>query len=242
MTQKDMTKETNIRKGFEGSGIFPFNPSRVTLKIPTVQEENTRQFDASLLEFLQRNRRLQLMKTGKNSKLTVVPGKSISTEEAEELDTPECLQLKIVIDSKPYKNPNKNKKPNNYVQYNYKKASPENITVLRDIDTQMNKRKRRQASTSRRPSSKIKRRKDKKFVHHSDSSLTSETSFLAADDSDYESFDNYIASCLQEQEEQENICPFELSDINFYVEDYLGLQENSWIIVKFASKKVLNTL
>lgn len=80
-----MTKKTNICKGFKGSGIFPFNPSRVTLKIPTVQEENTRKFDASLLEFLQRNRRSQPMKTGQNTKLTVVPGKSISTEEAEEL-------------------------------------------------------------------------------------------------------------------------------------------------------------
>ncbi|CAG4951269.1 unnamed protein product [Parnassius apollo] len=36
--------------------------------------------------FLQRNRRSQLMKTGKNSKLTVVPGKSISTEGTEEFD------------------------------------------------------------------------------------------------------------------------------------------------------------
>ncbi|CAH2101609.1 unnamed protein product [Euphydryas editha] len=83
MTKIDMTKETNIRKGFEGSGIFPFNPSRVTLKIPTLQEENTRKFDVSLLEFLQRNRRSQPMKTGQNSKQQ--PGKSISTEEAEEL-------------------------------------------------------------------------------------------------------------------------------------------------------------
>ncbi|CAG5049015.1 unnamed protein product [Parnassius apollo] len=83
MTKIDITKESNIRKGFEESGIFPFNASRVT--IPTLREENTSQFDASLLEFLQQNRRLQLMKTDKNSKLTVVPGKSISTEEAEEL-------------------------------------------------------------------------------------------------------------------------------------------------------------
>lgn len=62
-----MTRETNICKGFEESGIFPFNPSRVILKIPTIQEENTRHFDVSL-EFLQRNRRSQPIKTGQNSK------------------------------------------------------------------------------------------------------------------------------------------------------------------------------
>ncbi|CAG5047276.1 unnamed protein product [Parnassius apollo] len=356
MTKIDMTKETNIRKGFEGSGIFPFNPSRVTLKIPTLREENTGQFDASLLEFLQQNRQSQPMKTGKNSKLTVVPGKSISTEEAEELakakkvkkhtrttkqkekkdvplpgpsklttvkkkikytetkslgsndtyeldatfednlaqlhcswlmlqnpeslcrlcisainiylhplvagsnnfehclknlpknskmntsfceDTPECVQLKIGNDPDPMKmkNPNKNKKPKVIIMSNIviKEASPEKKVVLRDINTEMNKGKRH-ASTSRGPSSKIKR-KEKKIVYHSDSSLTSETSFQAADDSDYENFDDYIASCLQEQEEQENICPFGLSDIDFYVENSLGLQENCWIIAKFASKK-----
>ncbi|CAB3231145.1 unnamed protein product [Arctia plantaginis] len=362
MTKIDMTKETNICKGFEGSGIFSFNPSRVMLKIPTVQEENTQQFDVSLLEFLQRNRRSQPMKTGLNSKLTVVPGKSISTEEAEELakakkmkkdtkitkkrekndsmgtkpgpskittvkkkikyaetqnpglidtyeldkgatleenstqlhssssklknpenlrrlcitainiylhplavdsneivhclknlpkkskmntpfyeDAPECLQPKGV-NPEQFKNPNQNKKPKIIITSNIviKEASPEKGIVLRDITkTQINKRKRRQAGTSQRQSFTIK--KKKKLIYQSDSSLTSETSFHAADDSDYENFDNYIASCLQEQEEQENIeqenrCPFGLSDINFH-EEGPRLQENSWIIAKFASKK-----
>lgn len=53
MTKIDMTKANNICKGFEESGIFPLNPLRVINKIPTVQEENIGQFDASLLEFLQ---------------------------------------------------------------------------------------------------------------------------------------------------------------------------------------------
>ncbi|XP_072949784.1 uncharacterized protein [Epargyreus clarus] len=77
--------ETNICKGFEGSGIYPFNPSRVLVKIPAIKEENARQFDASLLEYLQRNRRSEPIKTGQNNKLAVVPDRSISTEEAEEL-------------------------------------------------------------------------------------------------------------------------------------------------------------
>ncbi|PZC76450.1 hypothetical protein B5X24_HaOG204541 [Helicoverpa armigera] len=369
MTKIDMTRETNICKGFEGSGIFPFNPSRVTLKMPTVQAENTLHFDVSLLEFLQRNRRSQPIKTGKNSKLTVVPGKSISTEEAEELakakkiktdtkktkqkekedsslpgpsktttvkrkiklaetqnlesidiyeldkgaitleddsaelhnsslmvknsenlsrlcinainvylqplvanhsnefvhclknlpknskmntpfceDAPECLQSKIVnelnTDPEPFENPHKNKKPKIIITSNIviKEATPEKRIVLRDIQTQINERKRRQTGTSHGQSSALKKKKKRVYVYDSDSSQTSETSFHAADDSDYENFDNYIASCLQEQEEQENNdqenrCPFGLSDIDFYVEDSPRLRENSWIIVKFASKK-----
>ncbi|XP_048481245.1 uncharacterized protein LOC119693967 [Plutella xylostella] len=85
MNKIEMTKENNIRKGFEGSGIFPFNPSKVTIKIPTVDEKNIHQFDSCLLEFLESNRQTRTLKTGHNSKLQVTPGKSISTEEAEEI-------------------------------------------------------------------------------------------------------------------------------------------------------------
>lgn len=159
---------------------------------------------------------------------------------------PECLQLKIadVPKNDPEllnHSPSKKKKSKIIITSNIviKEASPEN--VLRNIDTKINtQRKRTLASTSQEQPSKIKRKR--KRVYKSDSSLTSETSFHAADDSDYENFDNYIASCLQEQKEQdnfdqENICPFGLSDIDFYVEDSLEFKEDSWIIAKFASKK-----
>ncbi|XP_063824521.1 uncharacterized protein LOC135074144 [Ostrinia nubilalis] len=365
MTKIDMTKETNLRKGFEGCGIYPFNPSRVTKRLPTVQEEDIRQFDASLLEYLQRNRRSQPIKTGQNSRLTVTPGKSISTEEAEELakaklikknpkqkekkdtslpgpskiisvknkknkqtgkmhkktisqpisdnkidkcsqssglplmiknpnslsrlctnainiylqplasdsfkivhclkdlpkgsemnflfcdDTPECLQLntdsipkndlelqkKSSIKKKPSKIIITSKPSNIIITSNkvIKEASPENNMPLRDKDTQINTKKRRQANISQLQSSKNKRKR--KRVYDSESSSTSETSFRAADDSDCEDFDNYIQTYLQEQEDQENICPFGLSNIEFHEEDPLGFDKNSWVIVKFASKK-----
>ncbi|CAH0719077.1 unnamed protein product, partial [Brenthis ino] len=303
MARIDINKENNSRKGFEASGIFPFNPSRVTVKIPTVQNQESRQFDASLLEFLQRNRRSQPIKTGQNRKLTVIPGKSISTEEAEELttkaknlkndtkitkqienrdsnlpgpsnittmkkekvkhtktessglkrimpsrqlcigalniylqplaadlnefvpvqyliilpkksklntpfygDAPKCLQ-KIITDlpknnPEPCQNSPNKKTPKIIITSNIviKEASPEKRIVLRDIDTQINERKRKQTSTPKGQSSKMKRKK-KHIICNSDSSLSSNISFHAADDSDYGNFDNYIASCLQEQEE-----------------------------------------
>ncbi|XP_049876484.1 uncharacterized protein LOC126374068 [Pectinophora gossypiella] len=387
MTKINITKETNICKGFEGSGIYPFNPSRVMVKIPTVQEENTHQFDASLLKFLQQNRQSRPIKTGTLNKLTVVPGKSISTEEAEELakakkarkdakkdgkkakidankamkdakitnqkakidsnlpgpsktrtivreesikhaeiknseleksvpssidtyeldkendscihnnltqsqclpsvqnnsnslfglcviavntyllnsevilnnfvqrlkdvsknsetntpfynNTPNCLQMKIVAgpNNNPEPSEKSNQKPKIIITSNIviNAASAEKNNILREISTEINKRKRRKSTT--RKQSKICRKK--RHVYNSDSSLTSQISFDAADtdDSEYENFDSYIESCLQEQEEQENVCPFGLSDIEFYTQDCLGLQEGRWVIAKFASKK-----
>ncbi|CAH2101607.1 unnamed protein product [Euphydryas editha] len=137
-------------------------------------------------------------------------------------DIPEYLQPKIVnvlnSDPEPFKNLNKDKKPKIIVTSNIviEEASPEERIILSDIQTQINKRKRRRGGTSQEKSSIVK--KKKKLVYHSDSSLTSETSFHAADDSDYENFDEYIASCLQEQEEQDNIdqenrCPWGLRKI-----------------------------
>lgn len=83
MENIDMTKQSNLKSGFAAAVICPFNPSRVTKKIPEVTEEKKKIFVSSLLDFLKTNREAnKQIKNEKNTKFSIVAGKSVSTEDA----------------------------------------------------------------------------------------------------------------------------------------------------------------
>lgn len=93
----DMTNNTNLKSGFLAAGIYPFNPSKVIDKIPIATEKKKGQFDTALLNYLQASRQSKPLKSWRNEKIQIAPGKSISTEKAEK------ISKKFIIKVKPAK-------------------------------------------------------------------------------------------------------------------------------------------
>lgn len=60
------------------------------------------------------------------------------------------------------------------------------------------------------------------------------------DDSDYATFDDYIAATLQEEKENTDpSIPYGLSDIEYFLEDKEEFNTDSWILAKFITNKSL---
>lgn len=83
----------------------------------------------------------------------------------------------------------------------------------------------------------------KKYFRESSPETDLELSLLESDDSEYESFNEYINyTCLQDQTDKENLeshIPMGISDIEYFTGNAHDLKEGDWLIVKFATKKSL---
>lgn len=89
----------------------------------------------------------------------------------------------------------------------------------------------------------IKRKKSKSYSETS--TENSDTLSLSlTDNSEHETFDEYVETCLKQLEEKENLEPdnapvlFGLSDISYYSKNE-NLKKDNWVVVKFATKKSL---
>ncbi|XP_052738248.1 uncharacterized protein LOC128198204 [Bicyclus anynana] len=77
-----ISNENNLKSGFKAAGIFPFNASKVTQNIPEETGQMRQKFDHTLLEYLKASRESKPMLGGRNQKLKITPGKSVSGEDA----------------------------------------------------------------------------------------------------------------------------------------------------------------
>ncbi|XP_045505641.1 uncharacterized protein LOC123702030 [Colias croceus] len=107
--------------------------------------------------------------------------------------------------------------------------------VAKKVET--NKRKQESVNTGR----KVTKRKKLRPYYCETSSESDILSIANTDDSEYETFDEYLSTCLQEIEKEnfdpENSNPpFGLGDIRYFTND-VKLKEEDWVIVKFATKK-----
>lgn len=93
---------------------------------------------------------------------------------------------------------------------------------------------------SARGHTSVKKRKKRSYSTSSSSSADIELFTADSDNSDYE---NYIAECLREVEEEEKEfladIPFGLYDIEYFTENRGKIKVDDWIIVRFATKKSL---
>lgn len=79
MDDINMGKKENVVSGFKATGIYPFNPQKLLRKVPEYSDvEENYSVDKVLLEYLKETRRPNEMKRGKNKKLKVESGTSIS--------------------------------------------------------------------------------------------------------------------------------------------------------------------
>lgn len=65
-------------------------------------------------------------------------------------------------------------------------------------------------------------------------------SIAESDDSEYETLNDYIETCLKDQSEKENLepdIPIGISDIEYFTGNVNNLNEGDWLIAKFATKK-----
>ncbi|KAF9422068.1 hypothetical protein HW555_002089 [Spodoptera exigua] len=77
--------------------------------------------------------------------------------------------------------------------------------------------------------------KRKRLRSITETSSESDTIFLS-DESDCETFDEYLSTYLEQIENKENFEPENFSDISYYTSDVMIKQED-WVIVKFTTKK-----
>ncbi|XP_060804831.1 uncharacterized protein LOC132904249 [Amyelois transitella] len=95
MDEVNMTKKENVVSGFRATGIVPFNPQQVYKKIPEcLPDETIFSVDQTLLDYLKENRKPNEIKRGRNKKLNVQPGKSITTSELNQVETDNKKQKK----------------------------------------------------------------------------------------------------------------------------------------------------
>lgn len=79
MDDVNMGKKENLVSGFKAAGIYPFNPKKVLKKDPEYTDNETvYSVDKVLLEYLKESRKPKEIKRGRNKKLNVEPGMSIS--------------------------------------------------------------------------------------------------------------------------------------------------------------------
>lgn len=91
----ELNNNENLKSGFLAAGIYPLNPSKVTDKIPNTTEKKEEKFDTALLDFLQTSRQSKPLKSGKNQKYQITPGKSLSTEDAEKISIKKVKPAKV---------------------------------------------------------------------------------------------------------------------------------------------------
>lgn len=72
-------KTPNILSAFKSTGIHPFNPDKVINKLPDWRPQTEYSIDHALLQFLKENRAPDPMKKVRNKKLSVPPGKSVTS-------------------------------------------------------------------------------------------------------------------------------------------------------------------
>lgn len=79
-------KSQNILSGFKATGIHPFNPYEVYKKMPEYEDDGIKyDIDQVLLDYFKENKHPNPIKPRKNTKLNVLPGKSVSSTEIAEL-------------------------------------------------------------------------------------------------------------------------------------------------------------
>ncbi|CAG5041989.1 unnamed protein product [Parnassius apollo] len=118
-----------------------------------------------------------------------------------------------------------------------KKVGDENSNVVL-----YEKNKRKQENVTKGRKTKIAKRKKLRSYYCETSSESDIMSIANTDDSEYETFDEYVSTCLQEIDNKENCepenftAPFGFSDITYFTSD-VDLREEDWVVVKFATKK-----
>ncbi|XP_026724784.1 uncharacterized protein LOC113505893 isoform X2 [Trichoplusia ni] len=97
---------------------------------------------------------------------------------------------------------------------------------------------KKETNKAKQKKQKCKSMKQKKKYNSSESSFTSDTEISYADteDSEYETMDDIITS-QQEEENIEPSIPYGISDIKYLTEDDKKLENDSWILAKFTTKK-----
>lgn len=81
----EFNQSKNLRSGFKAAGIYPLNPREVLKRIPELEfsDSMTYQIDDSLLDYLKQSRAPNPIKTVRNKKIYVEPGKSVSVTDFE---------------------------------------------------------------------------------------------------------------------------------------------------------------
>ncbi|KAL0870945.1 hypothetical protein ABMA27_004770 [Loxostege sticticalis] len=106
----------------------------------------------------------------------------------------------------------------------------------------MNNKEKGKKYSKGKKSISVKRRQN--ISDSESSSVSADIEMITADDSDYETInDYYIAECLREQEEKENFesldTSFGLHDIEYFTENSEKIKKDDWIVARFATKKSL---
>lgn len=81
----ELHQSKNLRSGFKAAGIYPLNPREVLKRIPEFEfsDSMTYQIDESLLDYLKQSRAPNPIKTVRNKKIYIEPGKSVSVTDFE---------------------------------------------------------------------------------------------------------------------------------------------------------------
>lgn len=87
----EIRQSKNLRSGFKAAGIYPLNPREVLKRIPEFQFPDSTAYpiDESLLDYLKQSRAPNPIKTVRNKKVYIEPGKSVSVTDFE---TKELIQ------------------------------------------------------------------------------------------------------------------------------------------------------
>lgn len=93
-------KKQNILSGFKATGIHPFNPYEVYKKLPEYKDNIKYDVDQTLLDYLKQNKQPNPITKGKNTKLNVPSGKSISSSDITPLTTNKTTATKRVNETK----------------------------------------------------------------------------------------------------------------------------------------------
>nr|XP_034836912.1 uncharacterized protein LOC117993266 [Maniola hyperantus] len=113
-------------------------------------------------------------------------------------------------------------------------------TVEKEPNDEIKERKSRETTKAKKKMQKHTSVKRRKKRSSSQSSLTTDIEMKIddTDDSEYETMDDFIATC--QKEEQENIEPsihYGISDIEYFTESDNKLKTDSWILAQFVTKK-----
>ncbi|KAJ8728786.1 hypothetical protein PYW07_006482 [Mythimna separata] len=87
----------------------------------------------------------------------------------------------------------------------------------------------------------VKKKKLRTYIESS-SENSDILSLADTDNSECETFDDFITTCLEEQVEKENFepaLPFGVSDVEYFTGDDDICKKDDWIVAKFATKKSL---
>ncbi|CAG5007664.1 unnamed protein product [Parnassius apollo] len=178
-------------------------------------------------------------KTQKNLRIQIDAGAKVITQSA--------LKMKLFTRDKINKINNDSSvtdKNNEYINMQKeenttrkRKSMTRTTCVKREKRSKINKIK-----TKSRKTTSVNKKKFKKNISESSSEISDfQLSIAESDDSEYETLNDYIKICLQDQSEKENLepdpIPFGISDIEYFTGNVDNLNEGDWLIAKFATKK-----